>query len=71
MCSIETVQYVQRTYKQRLLCRDCLFIGGEEQSGGILVAEEAFYQSLLGKTPSTNSRIISCDSPCKFSLKKQ
>ena len=27
--------------------RDCLFIGGEEESGGILIAEEAFYQSLL------------------------
>ena len=27
--------------------RDCLFVGGEEQTGGILVAEEAFYQSLL------------------------
>ena len=27
--------------------RDCLFPGGEEGSGGILVAEEAFYQSLL------------------------
>lgn len=27
--------------------RDCLFPGGEEGTGGILVAEEAFYQSLL------------------------
>ena len=27
--------------------RDCLFVGGAEESGGILVAEEAFYQSLL------------------------
>ena len=27
--------------------RDCLFIGGPEETGGILVAEEAFYQSLL------------------------
>jgi len=27
--------------------RDCLFPGGEEGAGGVLVAEEAFYQSLL------------------------
>ena len=27
--------------------RDCLFTGGDEESGGILIAEEAFYQSLL------------------------
>jgi len=27
--------------------RDCLFIGGDMKTGGILVAEEAFYQSLL------------------------
>ena len=27
--------------------KDCLFPGGEEGTGGILVAEEAFYQVLM------------------------
>ena len=27
--------------------KDCLFSGGERKSGGILIAEEAFYRSLL------------------------
>ena len=34
--------------------KDCLFPGGEEGTGGILVAEEAFYQ-VLQNTSTTNS----------------
>ena len=37
---------VHNQNKQGFL-RDCLFLGGAEETGGILVAEEAFYQSLL------------------------
>lgn len=32
---------------ETILIRDCLFVGGADTTGGILVAEEAFYQSLL------------------------
>ena len=27
--------------------KDCLFLGGDKKTGGILVAEEAFFKSLL------------------------
>ena len=41
--------------------RDCMFVGGEQRNGGILIAEEEFYRSLL-ELEFENPEMLSCSS---------
>ena len=41
--------------------RDCWFVGGEQRNGGILIAEEEFYRSLL-ELEFENPEMLSCSS---------
>ena len=41
-----------------LVSRDCLFVGGEEETGGILVAEEAFYQGENNLCKKQSLRVV-------------
>ena len=41
--------------------RDCTFVGGDQKNGGILIAEEEFYRSLL-ELEFENPEMLSCSS---------
>ena len=60
-CLTSNASHIYIISPDTITVRDCRFVGGDQRNGGILIAEEEFYRSLL-ELEFENPEMLSCSS---------